>query len=604
MTSPVLQVANANTVKDRFLFLFSDILIIAKPILQDTDALLDATKPSPLDRKYIVKSVVQLKELRFSGDRDDTRSKTSATSNPMRHPVMQNFVNQFAKDPEHAISALLGKSSARDDVAVGQLLFRATDLDRVRLGDYLSRRSSKVALKSFVDSFGLTGLRIDKALRVFLQAIHVPSRPTAGHSSALEYLLDSFASRWYEANAAIVAYDKDLAIRLVRAIVQLNEVMHGNIAAEPGITGYPKRNVIVRDFVEAFRRFDPRNLVSDDVLDKIYAAVRKEKLYQARHPSSIAKHPDVVINIKRPLPPRLTYRIQSDPIILRIPQPDAQLTIQLFGQDLVFDPPVLTFSKSSEVSFRVTGTALGNKTIIMWRSGPNALAYSGLPLSSPVVVERSFMRNTFQVAFLNHTGLKRRYMFSVDDHLIRHQWTVSIKHQIEIASNSPPSPTTSRAAEALAFKVLQDTLISSEDPNVSFIASYPSAIDQALARLNGANRSRSGSVSSGLGRSGSRRLAPAAHVRSKSRSQLYRQNGAGKMESELDDSDEPRLTDDSPSQRPDGRLWSGHDLQVVCRQNSSIPFVLAYLQVGLGENGHAHAHPNLNGNGHGNGTAS
>ena len=604
LTSPVLQVANANTVKDRFLFLFSDILIIAKPILQDTDALLDATKPSPLDRKYIVKSVVQLKELRFSGDRDDTRSKTSATSNPMRHPVMQNFVNQFAKDPEHAISALLGKSSARDDVAVGQLLFRATDLDRVRLGDYLSRRSSKVALKSFVDSFGLTGLRIDKALRVFLQAIHVPSRPTAGHSSALEYLLDSFASRWYEANAAIVAYDKDLAIRLVRAIVQLNEVMHGNIAAEPGITGYPKRNVIVRDFVEAFRRFDPRNLVSDDVLDKIYAAVRKEKLYQARHPSSVAKHPDVVINIKRPLPPRLTYRIQSDPIILRIPQPDAQLTIQLFGQDLVFDPPVLTFSKSSEVSFRVTGTALGNKTIIMWRSGPNALAYSGLPLSSPVVVERSFMRNTFQVAFLNHTGLKRRYMFSVDDHLIRHQWTVSIKHQIEIASNSPPSPTTSRAAEALAFKVLQDTLINSEDPNVSFIASYPSAIDQALARLNGANRSRSGSVSSGLGRSGSRRIAPAAHVRSKSRSQLYRQNGAGKMESELDDSDEPRLTDDSPSQRPDGRLWSGHDLQVVCRQNSSIPFVLAYLQVGLGENGHAHAHPNGNGNGHGNGTAS
>ena len=591
LSSPVLQVANANTVKDRFLFLFNDILIVAKPILQDADGLLDATtKPSPLDRKFIVKSVVQLKELRFSGDRDDTRAKTSATSNPMRHPTIRNFVNQFAKDPDHAVLSLLGKAGSRDDVALGQLLFRAIDLDRARLGEYLSRRSSKVALRSFVDCFGLAGLRIDKALRVFLQAIHVPSRATAGHSTALEYLLDSFASRWYEANAVIVAYDKDVAIKLTRAIVQLNEVLHGGIAHEPGITGYPIRNITARDFYDAFRRSDPRGTVSEELLDKIYASIRRERLFQARLSSS---QPDIVINIKRPLPPRLTYRSQSDPVILRIPQPDPQLTIQLFGQDLVFDPPVLTFSKSSEVSFRVTGTALGNKTIIMWRSGPNALAYSGLPLSSPVVVERSFMRNTFQIAFLNHTGLKRRYMFSVDDPLIRHQWTVSLKRQIDIASTAQARPSTSRAAEALAFKVLQDTLITPEEGFDSY-ATPLSPIDQAYARLNG-NRSRSGSVTNALGRSGSRRLGvPASHVRSKSRSQLYRQNGAGKLELELDDEDERGL-ESSTSQRPEGRLWSGHELEVFCRQNSSIPFVLAYLQVGLGP---------VNGYANGNGTAS
>ena len=115
-----------------------------------------------------------------------------------------------------------------------------------------------------------------------------------------------------------------------------------------------------------------------------------------------------------------------------------------------------------------------------------------------------------------------------------------------------------------------------------------SPVDQALAQLNG-DRSRLG-----LGRSGSRRFVPSAHVRSKSRSQLYRENGSGKGESELDDGDLSGL-EASPSQRPEGRLWSGHELQVFCRQNSSIPSVLAYLQVGLVENGHA------NGNGHGNG---
>ncbi|KAI8994088.1 hypothetical protein BD414DRAFT_457527 [Trametes punicea] len=594
LSSPVLQVANANTVKDRFLFLFTDILMIAKPILPDHDALLDATKPNPMDRKFVIKSVVQLKDLRLSDDRDEARSKTSATASPMRHPMIRTFIHQFAKDPDHAISMLLGKAGARDDVALGQLLFRTIDIDRACLGDFLARRSSKVALKAYVDSFGLAGLRIDKALRVFLQSIHIPAKASTGYQNPLEYLLDSFASRWYEANASIVAYDKDLAIRLVRAIVQLNDVMHGGIAQEPGITGYPKRNVISRDFVEAFRRFDPRSLVSDDLLDKIYASIRREKLVQARHPSSLAAQPDLVINIKRPLPPRLTYRVQSEPVVLRIPQADPHLTIQLFGQDLVFDPPVLNFAKSSEVSFRMTGTQLGSKAIIMWRSGPNALAYSGLPLSSPVIVERSFMRNTFQVAFVNHTGLKRRYMFSVDDPLIRHQWMVSLKRQIDLVSaaqqqSSPSGPSITRAAEALAFKVLQETLISPEESGSAHAAPYLPPIDQALARLTAASRSRSGSASSAFG-SGSSELqlsgaqcrsrpdGGAAHARSKSRSQLYHRHGPGKMESELDEEEELGVESSLPSH---GRIWSMHDLETVCRQNSSIPSVVAYLQVGL-----------------------
>ncbi|KAJ2958449.1 hypothetical protein NUW54_g14538 [Trametes sanguinea] len=87
----------------------------------------------------------------------------------MRHPAIRTFVQQFAKEPDHAVSSLMNKAGPRDDVALGQLLFRAVDLDRARLGEFLARRSSKTALKAYVDSFGLTGLRIDKALRVFLQ---------------------------------------------------------------------------------------------------------------------------------------------------------------------------------------------------------------------------------------------------------------------------------------------------------------------------------------------------------------------------------------------------------------------------------------------------
>ncbi|KAH8078041.1 hypothetical protein BXZ70DRAFT_688395 [Cristinia sonorae] len=580
LSSPVLQVANANTVKDRFLFLFSDILVIAKPVSQDQD--LSNEKQAPLERKFIVKSVVSLKGLKISADREDSYSKTSATASSMRHPVIRGFVHQFVKDPDQAIATLFDKSNCRDDpVALGQLMFRTTDLDRSRLGEYLSRRTSKVVLKAFLDGFGFAGLRIDKALRVFLLAICLPKQ-----TSAFEYLMDAFASRWHEANSGIVAFGRDVATKLVRSIIQLNEVLHGAIAQTPGVTGYPKRNVTSADFISAFKRIDNRYLVSDELLEKIYTSIRRERLSQARNPSLQNNIPESIITIKRPLPPRLTYRVQSEPVVLRIPHPDPQFTIQLFGQDLVFDPPTLTFTKSAEASFRVTGTSLGPKSIIMWRSGPNALAYTGLPQSSPVVVERSFMRNTFQLAFVNHLGDKRKYMFSVDDPLIRHQWTVSIKRQIDIAATtvvstlksveaSGQSAKTHRASEAMAFRVLQETLISSEEDGTS-------AIDDALARLNGSPSYADYLQDGAFGSSGvyrqSRSDGSPFHARSKSRSQIYHKHGPGRLEPEEDSNpsgDDSRTS--AVQQWPGARVWNGRDIEVVCQQNSAIPSVLKYL---------------------------
>jgi len=605
LSSPVLQVVNSNTVKDRFLFLFNDILVIAKPIVQDQDALMDTSKPNPMDRKFVVKSVVLLRHLRFSADREEARRSSNNYGSSSSHPVMRTFVLQFAKDPDHAISSLLEKTGGRrdDSMALGRLLFRTLDLDRAQLGDYLSRRTSKTALKAYVDSFGFTGLRVDKALRVFLYSINIPEKTAHTYTySPLDALLDSFASRWYEANAGIVAYDKDLAFRLVRAIVQLNEVLHGGIADEPGITGYPRRNVTSRDFLEAFRRYDGRGLATDELLGNIYDSIRRERLSQARNPS-LGGPPDIFITVKRPSPLRLTYRVQSEPIVLRIPHHDPQVNIHLYGQGLMFDPPVLNFAKSSEASFRITGTSLGSKTMIMSRSGPNALLYTGLPQSCSVVVERAFMRNTFNMAFENHDGVKRRYMFSVDDPLIRHQWTVSLKRQIDEALSSTTASSATlgtakfhRAAERTAFKVLQETLIG---PEGSSGPPPPSSIDKALNQLTTSPRNPYGPKDSRSAFAKEQRNSAQTtlrnhdwHRRSKSRSKVYHKQGAGRLEDltqsgyssyeSFDGADRWRgasTIDQEQDSRAEGRLWSGRDLEMHCQQNSSIALVLAYVQL-------------------------
>ena len=114
-----------------------------------------------------------------------------------------------------------------------------------------------------------------KALRIFLQSIHIPSQASHG-ANALHAMLDSFASRWYEANASHVAYDRDMAYCFTRAIIQLNDVLHSDITLEPGPTGYVRSNITVWDFLDAFRRRDPRSLLSDDVIGDICNSIRRE----------------------------------------------------------------------------------------------------------------------------------------------------------------------------------------------------------------------------------------------------------------------------------------------------------------------------------------
>ena len=578
LSSPVLQVVSSNTVKDRLLYLFNDVLIIAKPVSQEQDVRGDAS-----DKRCLVKSVVALRDLRLGPERGEGQTKLSHNLMP-RSTLVKTFVLQFAKDPDQAVAALFTKAGVRHDPSLlGQLLFRCVELDRTKLGEYLSRRSSKATLKAYLDCFGFGGLRVDQALRVFLLSLHVPPKQGSGHSP-LDYLLDQFSSRWYEANAKFVAYDRDLALRLVRVLVQLNDLLHGGIANEPGASTLVE-DIPAYAFVNVFRKTDPRYLVSDEHLEDLYHSVRLERLSEARCSSTITSA-DQVITIKRPLPTCLTYKVQSDPIVLRISQPDPQLTIQLYGQDLAFDPPILTFAKSSEASFRVMGTSLGQKTMIMCRSGPSALKFSGLPISCSLVVERAFMRNTFQVAFLNHLSVKRRYMFSVDDPVVRNEWISSLRRRLDsLTSSTPPPPLSTsasaldffKAAQRMSFRVLQETLTG---VNASPTHRYKDKVNGLpFTGPNGKGTFQYHEVN------GTSRLGP---TRSKSRSKYYHRQGAGKNESELNplngqpypegyETDPLAGAETDEFGQHEGPTWTARELELQCQQNSILATVSSLL---------------------------
>ena len=587
LSSPMLQVANRDTVKDRFLFLFSDILIIAKPLLPDRDSLIDTTKLYAPDRKFVIKNVVHLRDIRLNVDRDDDPRRMSTAMITQRPDFIRKFIDDFLVDADLAIARMVNLQTPQGYTALGRLLVQLPELNKSKLGEYLSRRTSRPALKAYLDAFGFTGIDICVALRIFLLSLHIPSGP--GYANTLETLLDTFAGRWYEANAGIVAFGKGLAMRLVRAIVRLHEALHASISQDSGATRYSGHHVSMRDFTDAFRRHDTHCLVPNNLLGEIYNSIRYEKLCQARNPATGRAHHPIVL--RRTIPSRVTYRRQSEPVIVRLPQPDPALTIQLFGQDLTFEPAVLSFAKSAEASFRITGTGLGQKTVVMACFGPNAPNYSGLPLSTTVSVERAFMRNTFQIAFLNASEQKRRYMFSVDDPVIRNEWTSSLKRQIEAArvNQSPELPPLAsiqvyQAAELVSFQALHDSLLNADSGSADYISP---------AQQNG---TQNGTI--GKRHLSAQSFAPSVkdmYRRSQSRSQTYRY-GEGRHEQdlsgELPDDDDIRFSAADGLGDPESlglRHWTSADLELTCQQNSAISVVLSLLQAALPYDGDENA---------------
>ncbi len=101
-TDPVFQVISSTTIKDRYLFLFSDILVIAKPIAapgaeagQALGKMKQAAVLPSLSWKFAVKNIIELHRLKVSVT---TNTRTASAKTRAQNPVLWGFVSHFSKD--------------------------------------------------------------------------------------------------------------------------------------------------------------------------------------------------------------------------------------------------------------------------------------------------------------------------------------------------------------------------------------------------------------------------------------------------------------------------------------------------------------------------
>lgn len=165
-------------------------------------------------------------------------------------------------------------------------------------------------------------------------------------------------------------------------------------------------------------------------------------------------------------------------------------------------------------------------------------------------------------------------MFSVDDPVLRHQWAASLKRQVEIASSNYATLVsdtgTSKfhlAADALAFRVLYESLLCDELGRNARPLSPPPPPPQSPP-INGTLHR--------FDQHQQRSFGAYLHARSKSRSQWYHNSMAGKMEIDLEVPIDDE-TDTAEGVALPQKMWKGQEIEVLCRQNSTLAGVISYL---------------------------
>ncbi|KAJ3053399.1 hypothetical protein HK097_004375 [Rhizophlyctis rosea] len=351
------QVITSSTVKDRHLFLFTDVIVIAK--------LLSENRDEPSLSTFQIKNILALRHAQLV-IKDERTAQVDQTA----HPVWQAAVRRFASNPIRAVAYLIAKRGIPcTPEAIAHFLHITPNLPRKQVGKFLGIPEHRDILHAYLAMFQFRHLRVDESLRIFLGSFRLPNDP-----NIVESILEVFARRWYACNtdepvgaapvpragrldggrgggagggAGVIntgsaasgnrvdggssvagELSVDVIVKLVKAIMGLNAELHhpffsttvdaelaagaetGNVE-DAAASGGPMI-ITAREFVDRFRASVRADRVAAgsgvyssgvpaEMLTEIYQDIRNEKLEMAENEADASDKIPVVIDIQCPL---------------------------------------------------------------------------------------------------------------------------------------------------------------------------------------------------------------------------------------------------------------------------------------------------------------
>ncbi|XP_045523665.1 Golgi-specific brefeldin A-resistance guanine nucleotide exchange factor 1 isoform X1 [Pieris brassicae] len=182
----------------------------------------------------------------------------------------------FNQKPERGIEYLQEHgvlATPLDPKDVATFLRENPDLDKKMIGEYICKRSSRgedddgpSVLTAFADSFDYSQLRIEQALRLYLETFRLP-----GEAPLIFLVMEKFAERWHTTNGCPFA-NTDAAFRLAYAVIMLNMDQHNHNAKKLNVP------MTQEDFVRNLRGCNGSGDFPTDMLKEVFHSIKNEEM--------------------------------------------------------------------------------------------------------------------------------------------------------------------------------------------------------------------------------------------------------------------------------------------------------------------------------------
>lgn len=227
--------------------------------------------PDPVDKR------VQKKPHRFSSCLPDSQELMEIRT---KKKLLITGTEQFNQKPKKGIEFLQEKGLLSEPFEPGQVaqwLRENNRLDKKMIGEFVSDRKNLELLDSFVNTFQFQGLRIDEALRLYLEAFRLP-----GEAPVIQRLLETFTDNWHKVNGCPFMTN-DAGFALAYAVIMLNTDQHNHNVRKQNIP------MTVEQFKKNLKGVNGNKDFDQDMLEDIYNAIKTEEIVMPDEQTGLVK---------------------------------------------------------------------------------------------------------------------------------------------------------------------------------------------------------------------------------------------------------------------------------------------------------------------------
>ncbi|KAL6084429.1 hypothetical protein STEG23_018029 [Scotinomys teguina] len=187
---------------------------------------------------------------------------------------------QFNQKPKKGIQFLQEKgllTIPMDNTEVAQWLRENPRLDKKMIGEFVSDRKNIDLLESFVSTFSFQGLRLDEALRLYLEAFRLP-----GEAPVIHRLLEAFTEHWRSCNGSPFA-NSDACFALAYAVIMLNTDQHNHNARKQNVP------MTLEEFRKNLKGVNGGKDFEQDILEDMYHAIKNEEIVMPEEQTGLVR---------------------------------------------------------------------------------------------------------------------------------------------------------------------------------------------------------------------------------------------------------------------------------------------------------------------------